>query len=267
MQKRFILSLVILLTAMLYGGNPEQKKKAAGNASPPIENSNNSSISVVSFVTASGDTIFKILENGKVIADSITADSLAVRGTVSAGAFIGDGSGLTGLPSAGWGLSGNSGIDTTINFIGTTDDLPLDFKVNNQPAMRLEYVEGANTRKSVNIISGYKSNTIASGSIGSTISGGSSSHNGPNSITGDFSTIGGGSSNVIAGYGSVISGGQSNDAIGNTATVGGGIAMKPMGMVQPSVEGFIIFPEATPVSSPEEAITVFMAIIVWLQGD
>jgi trimeric autotransporter adhesin len=36
-----------------------------------------------------------------------------------------------------WSLNGNSGTNPTTNFIGTTDDQPLVFKVNNQPIGRL----------------------------------------------------------------------------------------------------------------------------------
>ncbi len=33
---------------------------------------------------------------------------------------------------SGWSTTGNAGTDTSVNFIGTTDDMPLKFKVNNQ---------------------------------------------------------------------------------------------------------------------------------------
>jgi len=39
--------------------------------------------------------------------------------------------------ASGWSLTGNSGIDTSINFLGTTDQKPLLLKVNNQPAGEL----------------------------------------------------------------------------------------------------------------------------------
>jgi len=38
---------------------------------------------------------------------------------------------------SGWSLTGNSGIDTSINFLGTTDNNPIVFKVNNQFAGKL----------------------------------------------------------------------------------------------------------------------------------
>lgn len=39
--------------------------------------------------------------------------------------------------SGGWGLTGNTGTNPTVNFIGTTDDNDLVFKTNNIPAGRL----------------------------------------------------------------------------------------------------------------------------------
>jgi len=40
--------------------------------------------------------------------------------------------------SSGWKLSGNAGIDTATDFIGTTDATPLIFRVNNAEKMRLD---------------------------------------------------------------------------------------------------------------------------------
>jgi trimeric autotransporter adhesin len=37
-----------------------------------------------------------------------------------------------------WGLSGNANTDTAVNFIGTTDTVPLFFRINNQPAGRFD---------------------------------------------------------------------------------------------------------------------------------
>jgi trimeric autotransporter adhesin len=38
----------------------------------------------------------------------------------------------------GWSTTGNSGIDTTVNFIGTTNNMPLRFKVNNAWAGQID---------------------------------------------------------------------------------------------------------------------------------
>lgn len=44
--------------------------------------------------------------------------------------------------SAGWSLTGNSGTNPAVNFIGTTDAQPLVFKVNNQEAGRISSTTG-----------------------------------------------------------------------------------------------------------------------------
>jgi trimeric autotransporter adhesin len=46
---------------------------------------------------------------------------------------------MTGT-GAGWGLNGNSGTSNGADFIGTTDNIPLMFKVNNQPAGKIDHL-------------------------------------------------------------------------------------------------------------------------------
>jgi hypothetical protein len=62
--------------------------------------------------------------------------------------FTGSGAGLTGvnaatlggLAAAGfWQLAGNAGTTPGVNFLGTTDNQPLEIRVNNQRAVRIEY--------------------------------------------------------------------------------------------------------------------------------
>lgn len=40
--------------------------------------------------------------------------------------------------ASGWSLSGNAGTDPATNFVGTTDEIPLVFRVNNMERMRLD---------------------------------------------------------------------------------------------------------------------------------
>jgi len=46
--------------------------------------------------------------------------------------------------SSTWSLTGNSGTIDTVNFIGTTDNVPFNIRVNNQNAGRIEHI-GKNT--------------------------------------------------------------------------------------------------------------------------
>ncbi|MEZ4962977.1 MAG: tail fiber domain-containing protein [Saprospiraceae bacterium] len=115
-----------------------------------------------------------------------------------------------------WSLTGNAGTDTTTNFIGTTDDMPLDFRVNNTRALRIEP-----TGSTPNLIGGFSGNTVAAGYSGATISGGGGAGN-VNSVTASYSTVGGGRGNTISSFDATISGGINNSVSSPFATVGGG---------------------------------------------
>jgi hypothetical protein len=198
------------------------------------------------------------------------AYSNAVSITNVGNTFAGNGAGLSGVNavtlggltgSSFWKLLGNAGTLAGVNFVGTTDNQPLELKANNQRALRLE----PNT-SSPNLIGGFGGNAVQSGSVGAVISGGGSSGannfiasdysvigggsgnaanqgrfgtiaGGQDNILGlyqenpslaDYSAIGGGFSNNITGFGSTISGGASNSVSYGTsgtyfATIGGGL--------------------------------------------
>jgi hypothetical protein len=128
-------------------------------------------------------------------------------------------SGITGIPapiaSGVWSVAGNSGTTPATQFIGTTDNQPLELRVNNLRVMRYEP-----NITSANVIGGYSANTVTAGKVGATIGGGGSSGAG-NQVTNDYGTIGGGLSNVAANW-ATVSGGQGNQARGNYAVIGGG---------------------------------------------
>ena len=135
-------------------------------------------------------------------------------GTVTAGSFGGSGNGLSGL----WKTAGNAGTVPGTEFIGTTDNLPLELKVNGIRALRLEP-----NASSPNVIAGHSGNYVVTGVAGATISGGGSSGN-TNSVLGNYASIGGGFRNTIQsnGYNSAIGGGSFNTNTGFYATVPGG---------------------------------------------
>ncbi|MBZ0281689.1 MAG: hypothetical protein K8L97_13200, partial [Anaerolineae bacterium] len=98
----------------------------------------------------------------------------------------------TGTASSFWSLTGNAGT-TTSNFIGTTDETPLEFRVNNQFALRIYPFPNA-----PNIIAGSHWNNIGQlGSSGGNTIGGGGAELGGNTISGSFNTIGGGYDNEI----------------------------------------------------------------------
>src|SRR5438876_326643 len=70
-----------------------------------------------------------------------------------------DGTGLVwtnATTAAGWSLNGNAGTTPGVNYLGTTDNQPLEIKVNGRRALRLEPNDGG-----PNIIAGNASNYVA----------------------------------------------------------------------------------------------------------
>ena len=178
--------------------------------------------------------------------------ALNVAGTVRALLFQGSGASLIGLNASQvtigtlpdsrlpanvvrtnqvWLLSGNAGTTTGGQFLGTTDAEPLEFKVDNHRALRLEPI--ANTtllRGIVNLVGGSAANLVADGTYGGTIGGGgaeqyvASAY--PNRVSANFGTVAGGLGNSIGSgaFAAAIGGGWRNTIQTNAdaATIGGG---------------------------------------------
>lgn len=141
--------------------------------------------------------------------------------------------------SGGWDLTGNAGTNPAAHFVGTTDNVPLELRVNNWRVLRLE-PNGPRP----NVIGGSSANAVTAGVESATIAGGGSDTL-PNRVTdsygfvgggygntaGDnagtvndrtFATVAGGGGNTASGFHATIGGGWYNVASGDTATVGGG---------------------------------------------
>jgi hypothetical protein len=160
-------------------------------------------------------------------------------GAVTANSFSGNGASVTGVNAASlnglgaanfWQTGGNGGTTPGVNFLGTTDNQPLEFHVNGQRGLRLEY-GGDGTIQSVNVIGGHSGNSVSSGVYGATIAGGGDTfyfegtptpH--PNEVSANFGTIGGGTGNTVSGTYGTVSGGSGNTASGSSGwgAVGGG---------------------------------------------
>ncbi|MBK8911369.1 MAG: hypothetical protein IPM61_08545 [Chlorobi bacterium] len=151
---------------------------------------------------------------------------------------------LTVATGAGmfWGLTGNAGTTAGTNFVGTTDNVAFEVRVNNSGA-----VTGGNRRvmrfepnaTSANIIGGFNGNLVATGAVGGVIAGGGANA-ATNRVTDDYGAILGGQNNragnntgttadtpfatVVGGSGNVASGsfatamGSNTTASGDTAT-------------------------------------------------
>lgn len=152
-----------------------------------------------------------------------TTVSIDNTGTVTAPAFAGDGSGLSNVPA--WGLSGNAGISPDTNFIGTTDAMPLELRVNNSMVMRFEYAQDPFGGEMLpNIISGYSGNSVSAGVYGATVlGGGGPTLNFANRVSGDGATVIGGTGNHAGGGASTVVGGAQNSATGKASFVAGGV--------------------------------------------
>lgn len=162
---------------------------------------------------------------GSVTNGSITAAQLAAPAAAPGQVLSYNGSGLVwqNPPAANsWGLSGNTGV-TGANFLGTIDNRPLELKVNNVRALRLEP-----NGSSPNIIGGSGANTVGPGVVGATIGGGGwpsfswPDPGAPNSVMNHYGTVAGGAGNRAEGSHSTIGGGEGNSALGLRCTVSGG---------------------------------------------
>ena len=89
-----------------------------------------------------------------------------------------------------WNVQGNAGT-TGANFLGTLDNQPVELRVNNARALRLE----PNTN-SPNVIGGFGGNFVSPGSTAATIGGGGAA-GATNSAQADYSAIGGGLGNAV----------------------------------------------------------------------
>ena len=128
-----------------------------------------------------------------------------------------------------WSLTGNLGSPTGAKFLGTTNDTPLELRVNNARALRLEPALDDYGEISPNLIGGYSGNSVTPGAYAATIGGGGYS-DWVNTVMDNFGTVGGGIDNQ-AGDGfdtlynarcATVGGGSGNTASDMYATVGGG---------------------------------------------
>jgi len=132
-----------------------------------------------------------------------------------------------------WSRTGNAGTTAGVNFIGTTDSQPLEFKVNGTRVLRLEP-----RGRGPNIIGGYSDNSVSGGNPidGATISGGGAGGY-ANRVSGHYGTVGGGRGNTSS-EGGTVGGGEENTSDGGWSTVGGGHLNGASGQYSTTPGGF-----------------------------
>jgi trimeric autotransporter adhesin len=147
--------------------------------------------------------------------------------------------------SNAWRLLGNAETNPATHFLGTTDNKPLNFRVNNQRVLRLEP-----NAVSPNIIGGNAANFVSPGVRGATIGGGGVPsgdtdpnffNEGPNRVTDVYGTIAGGYNNQAGDNTgtvtdvpfSTVGGGNANTASGADSTVAGGYGNTANGHLRP----------------------------------
>ncbi len=230
-------------------------------------------------------TLYNAASGGRVLAMPITVPGVSVRaGTFDATVDLGDtlervgtawlavevaapNGAFEALPAreavstkalaAGvcWDTTGNAGNVAGTNFVGNTDNVPLDLRTRN---LRTARFERGNNQYLPNVILGANANAVTAGAYGATIGGGGQDTPGSefgNKVTenystvaggignyaGDddgnpssaqFTTVGGGYGNYATGYGATVAGGYGNGARGTMVgygVVSGGTSNAAMG--------------------------------------
>ncbi len=160
----------------------------------------------------------KALEANAVPAGGVTTAMLAndaVNTTKIADGSIGvNDVNIGSLGSAFWFLGGNTGTAPGANFIGTTDNQPLEFKVNGSRVLRL-----VPEPTSPNLLAGSPANETVGGIRGASVLGGGNTSY-PNRVAADYAAVVGGISNTASGHASVAMG-QFSTASGYTAVASG----------------------------------------------
>jgi hypothetical protein len=158
--------------------------------------------------------------------------------------FSGNGAGLLdvnaslldGLASSNfWQTTGNAGTTPGVNFLGTTDNQPLNLDSDGLRGLQLQYTARRSGgiigigfyQYGMNVDGGFWGNTISNNVIGATIAGGGDEAGAlfpltsyANVVTDDFGAIGGGYGN-LAGIDSTIPGGYDNIATGDGSFAAG----------------------------------------------
>jgi hypothetical protein len=167
-----------------------------------VDNAALASNAVTGVKIANGSVVRSL--NGLTDAVTLAAGSNIILGTVGNVLTI-SGPG-PGAPA--WLLGGNGGTESSVNFLGTTDDEALTLRVNNTPALRVLPSGAAGNVPS--LVGGSPANSVGAAHGGSVIAGGGGA-TAPNQMEGGYySFVGSGQWNYIRDQHNAIVGGFSN---------------------------------------------------------
>jgi hypothetical protein len=130
--------------------------------------------------------------------------------------FSGNGANVTGVNAAAlgglassnfWQTSGNSGTTPSTQFLGTSDNQPLEIHVNGVRALRIEPGGGA----APSLAGGYFANSVA-GFYGAVIAGGGTS-GAANGVSGNYAFIGAGYGGNAGSHSAVVAGAYNNSPV------------------------------------------------------
>ncbi len=163
-----------------------------------------------------------------VVTGSISNAALAVgagdSSRIADGTIAAEDLGPTLPSNTFWLLSGNAGTTAGTQFLGTTDNQPLQLQVLGRRAFRLEPTtnETRDFGFSPSIVGGYEGNIVATDAVGATIAGGGREGY-IHQITAPHGTIGGGDRNTVNGEDGTIAGGGGNVVSASYGFIGGGL--------------------------------------------
>jgi trimeric autotransporter adhesin len=185
---------------------------------------------------ASASSVLGVIPSAGLGGSYSGAVSFSNPADVFIGNYSGNGGGLTNVNAAAlggigadqlWKTIGNSNTIAGASYLGTSDNQPLEIKVNGIRALRIE----PNTNGAPNMIGGAPINFVDAGIVGATIGGGGSVSgnfylgNGSNHVSAIFGTIGGGRLNTVGADHAFIGGGISNSVrlFAYDGVIGGGV--------------------------------------------
>ncbi|MES2777389.1 MAG: hypothetical protein V4722_24635 [Bacteroidota bacterium] len=236
MLKRIICPLIAMMPSLIIA-----QGVGVGTASP----NTNAALEVASAASNKGLLLPRVALSNTTSFAPLTAFvagmavyNTATAGDVSPGFYFCDGTkwvrAITTIPApAGWSTTGNPGTTEANNFIGTTDNSPINFRIDNQKAGRIGVATDGNVSLGYNSANNGGTNNIGIGAA--TLYGSAASNNtavgsnamstfssgGSNSAIGAFALYANaaGSNNAAMGYQAMFGNTSGNDniAIGTAA--------------------------------------------------